>query len=329
MLQTVRHFLSLIRFSHTVFALPFALLAALMAWHLPIHDARNNVRQFQLAMENYSGESQPMDASTNLPTFRWRWQEVVGILLCMVTARSAAMAFNRLADRKLDAANPRTAGRHLPAGVLSVPQVAAFAAACSAAFVASTLLFLPNRLPLLLSGAVLAFLLGYSYAKRFTALAHFWLGAALGLSPVAAWIAIRGEAVMARPADLLPAIVLGAAVWAWVAGFDVIYACQDLDADRAAGLHSVPVRLGIANALRLAAVCHLATIGCLAALPLTFPPLGALWWIGVAGVAALLVYEHALVRPDDLARVNTAFFHVNAVISLGLLAVGTVDLWIS
>src|SRR4029453_3275483 len=126
--------------------------------------------------------------------------------------------FNRLADRKLDAENPRTAKRHLPAGILSVRQVGAFAAACCAAFVASTLLFLPNRLPLFLAVPGLAFLLGYSYAKRFTALSHFWLGAALGLTPVAAWIAIRGEAVIARPADLVPALVLGAAVWTWVAG---------------------------------------------------------------------------------------------------------------
>jgi 4-hydroxybenzoate polyprenyltransferase len=210
---------------------------------------------------------------------------------------------------------------------LSVRQVAAFAAACCAGFVASTLLFLPNRLPLYLAGPVLLFLLGYSYAKRFTALAHFWLGLALGLSPVAAWIAIRGEAVMQHPSDLLPALVLGAAVWAWVAGFDMIYACQDYEFDRAAGLRSMPVRLGVAGALRLAAACHLATIGLLAALPLVYPAFGGIYWAGVAAVAALLVYEHALVRPDDLARVNTAFFNVNAVIGLGLLAVGTLDLW--
>jgi 4-hydroxybenzoate polyprenyltransferase len=179
---------------------------------------------------------------------------------------------------------------------------------------------------LYLSLPVLGFLLGYSYAKRFTALVHFWLGAALALSPVAAWIAIRGDGVMAHPADLFPALVLGGAVWTWVAGFDIIYACQDYEHDRQAGLHSVPVRLGVAGALRLAAACHLATMGLLAALPLAFPPLGAIYWTGATAVAALLVYEHALVRPDDLARVNSAFFHVNAVISLGLLAVGTIDL---
>ena len=261
--------------------------------------------------------------------FAIRWTELVGILLCMVFARSAAMAFNRLADRVIDAQNPRTAMRHLPAGTLTAGQVAIFAVIASAGFVLSTLLFLPNRLPLYCSVPVLFFLLGYSYAKRFTALSHFWLGAALALSPVAAWVAIRGETVMASPADLLPALVLAAAVLAWVAGFDMIYATQDFDFDRQTGLHSVPVRWGVAGALRLAAACHLATIGFLAALPLVFPAFGWIWWAGVAAVAGLLIYEHALVRPNDLGRVNTAFFNVNAVISLGLLAVGTLDLVVS
>jgi 4-hydroxybenzoate polyprenyltransferase len=290
--RTVRHLLELIRFSHTLFALPFALLAAVMAWNLS----------------------------------RFSWRGFLGILVCMVTARSFAMAFNRLADRQLDAANPRTAGRHLPAGILGVPQVAAFATASAIGFVASTLLFLPNRLPLFLSIPVLAFLAGYSFAKRFTSLAHFWLGAALALSPVAAWLAIRGEAVLRDPVDLLPALVLGAAVLSWVAGFDIIYACQDYDVDVRAELHSIPVRLGIPSALRLAAACHLVTIACLACLPLVYPPFGLLFGTGVVAVAALLVYEHLLVCPSDLSRVNAAFFNVNAVISLGLFAIGTLDL---
>jgi len=296
MFNTLGHLLTLVRFSHTFFALPFALLAALMAWAAP--------------------GANP-----------WRWQELLGILLCMVSARSAAMAFNRLADRQIDAGNPRTAGRHLPAGILSVPAVWLFAALCGLAFVAATLLFLPNPLPLLLAFPVLAFLLGYSYAKRFTALAHFWLGAALALSPVAAWIAIRGEMVFVRPADLLPALVLAGAVLVWVAGFDILYACQDVQFDRQMGLHSVPVRLGVPGALRLAATCHGVTVLLLALLPLVYPPLGWIYGVGVAGVAGLLVYEHALIRPDDLERVNVAFFHVNAIISLGLLAVGSLDLW--
>ena len=294
MLKTLGQLLSLIRFSHTLFALPFALLAAVMAWHLSGFD----------------------------------WRQLLGILLCMVTARSAAMAFNRLVDRKIDAENPRTAMRHLPAGILSTGQVSVFAAACGLAFIAGTLLFLPNRLPLYLSVPVLAFLFGYSYTKRFTSLAHFWLGVALALSPVAAWIAIRGEAVLDRPFDLLPALVLGGAVATWVAGFDIIYACQDFHFDRDAKLKSVPVQLGLAGALRLAAVCHALSVVLLALVPQVYPSFGALYWTGVIAVAGLLSYEHALVRPDDLDRVNTAFFHVNAVISLGLLTVGTLDLWL-
>lgn len=304
--NTLRHLLSLIRFSHTIFALPFALLAMAMAWRV---------------------RADKLEASDGwLAVFRW--QEFVGILLCMVFARSVAMAFNRLADRKIDGENPRTAGRHLPAGILSVTQVTLFALLCSAGFIGSTLLFLPNRLPLYLSLPVLLFLCGYSYTKRFTSLAHFWLGTALALAPVAAWIALRGDQVAANPADLLPAATLGAAVLTWVAGFDIIYACQDFAFDRDAKLRSIPTRLGIAGALRLAAACHAGTIGLLALLPLVFPYFGGIYWLGVVVVAILLVYEHALVRPDDLDRVNLAFFNVNAVISLGLLAVGTIDLFL-
>jgi 4-hydroxybenzoate polyprenyltransferase len=170
------------------------------------------------------------------------------------------------------------------------------------------------------------FLLAYSYTKRFTAAAHFWLGAALMLAPVSAWIAIRGPQVMQGPADLLPALVLGGAVLLWVAGFDIIYACQDVEFDRQARLHSVPARIGAAGALRLAAVCHLGMILLLAALPFAYPQLGWIYGVGIAAVAVLLAYEHYLVRPDDLARVNVAFFQVNAVISVGLFAVGSLDL---
>lgn len=294
MLTTTRHFLSLIRFSHTVFALPFALMAALLAWRL-----EDTV---------------------------WRWSDLAGILLAMVAARSAAMAFNRLADRRYDAANPRTASRHLPAGTLSVKQVAVFAAAASLLFVAGTLLFLPNKLPLWLSAPVLVFLLGYSYAKRFTPFAHVWLGAALALAPIAAWIAIRGEQVLESPADLLPAATLGLAVLTWVTGFDILYACQDIDFDRKAGLQSIPAKLGVLGALRTAACCHVLTVAALAVLPVVYPSLGWVYGLGLIGVACLLTYEHLLVRPNDLARVNLAFFHTNAVISLGLLAVIWIDL---
>jgi 4-hydroxybenzoate polyprenyltransferase len=298
MLRRLRDILEMIRFSHTLFALPFALLAAVMAW---TRGARHD------------------------PPVAWRWQELLGIVLCMVTARSAAMAFNRIADWRLDAENPRTRMRHIPAGTLSLTSVIAFAVAASLGFVASTLIFLPNRLPIYLALPVLAFLLGYSFTKRFTALAHFWLGAALMLAPVSAWIAIRGAQVLADPMDLLPASVLGGAVLLWVAGFDIIYACQDVEFDVARGLHSVPARLGIAGSLRLAAVCHFGMVLLLAALPLVYP-LGWIYMTGIVSVAVLLAYEHWLVRPDDLTRVNVAFFQVNAVVSIGLFLVASLDL---
>jgi 4-hydroxybenzoate polyprenyltransferase len=292
-MRRLRLLLEMIRFSHTLFALPFALLSAVMAWAAGARDE---------------------------PPVSWQWRELVGILLCMVFARSAAMAFNRLADRRFDAENPRTNMRHLPARQLSVASVATFAALCAAGFVASTLLFLPNRWPVYLSLPVLAFLLGYSYTKRFTSLAHFWLGAALMLAPVAAWIAVRGE-LAAAP------FVLGGAVLLWVAGFDIIYACQDVDFDRSHGLRSVPARLGVPAALRIAAACHLGMIVLLFLLPLVFPLLGGVYLAGIVLVALLLAYEHWLVRPDDLTRVNTAFFNVNAVVSVGLFLLGALDLY--
>ena len=302
MFKRLRLILEMIRFSHTLFALPFALLAGVMAW----------------------SESARSPGGVAIG-----WRPWLGILLCMVTARSAAMAFNRLVDRRLDAQNPRTAQRHLPAGLLSIGSVTVFTAAAAVGFVASTLLFLPNRLPLYFSVPVLAFLCGYSFAKRFTSLAHFWLGAALMLAPVSAWIALRGAAVAANPADLLPAVVLGGAVLLWVAGFDIIYACQDVEFDRQAHLASVPVRLGVNGALRLAAVCHLGMVVLLSLLPVVFPLFSWIYLSGVLAVALLLVYEHWLVRPDDLTRVNVAFFNVNAVVSIGLLLAGMLDLLVS
>lgn len=287
MLGRVCQILGMIKFSHTLFALPFALLGAALA-----------------AKDVHGWRSRPQD-----------W---LGILLCMATARSAAMAFNRLVDRAIDARNPRTATRHLPSGQLSVQSVVIFTAVSAVLFVVSTLVFLPHKWPLILSVPVLLWLLGYSYAKRFTSLAHFWLGAALMLAPIAAWIAIRDDIAW-------PPLFLGLAVLFWVAGFDIIYACQDAEFDRTTGLFSVPARIGVARALQIAAVCHLVMIVALVALGLSYP-MGTIYFVGVGIVAALLVYEHALVRPDDLTRVNVAFFQVNIGISLGLLVVGIVDL---
>jgi 4-hydroxybenzoate polyprenyltransferase len=286
-IRRIREYLDLVKFSHTLFALPFALLGAVLAAYGP---------------DGWHG----------------RVRDWLGILLCMATGRSAAMAFNRLVDRDYDALNPRTASRHLPAGRLSVGSVAAFTVVCATAFIASTLLFLPNRWPLYLSVPVLLWLLGYSYSKRFTSLAHFWLGLSLALAPVAAWIALRGDLKW-------PPVLLGLAVLFWVSGFDIIYACQDVDFDRSVGLRSVPRTWGVRRALWLAALCHAAMIVPLLALGVVYP-LGGIYFVGVAAVAALLVYEHSLVRSDDLTRVNVAFFQVNVVISIGLLVVAVVDL---
>ncbi|QDT29718.1 UbiA-like polyprenyltransferase [Gimesia panareensis] len=287
MLARLRLMLELIRFSHTIFALPFALLSAVLAWR---------------------GRTV-------------RWQELVGILLCMLFARSAAMAFNRLVDRDIDAQNPRTEGRHLPAGLISVRAVTIFTILTSLAFIASTLLFLPNRWPLYLSVPVLLFLLGYSYAKRFTIWCHYWLSTALMLSPLAAWIAIRGSLS-------LEPVLLGAVVFFWVGGFDIIYACQDVHFDQDKRLSSIPSRWGIKKALRFAMFSHFMTVVCLFSLWYV-AALGIPFLIAVFAVAGLLLYEHLLVNPEDLGRVNLAFFHVNAVISIGLFFVGLIDVWLA
>jgi 4-hydroxybenzoate polyprenyltransferase len=234
----------------------------------------------------------------------------------MTFARSAAMAFNRLVDRRIDAANPRTAGRHLPAGLLSVPAVIAFTLLSSAAFVVSTLLFtmrdVPNYWPLYLAGPVLLFILVYSLTKRFTVLAHFWLGASLMLAPLSAWIAIRGLH------DLTTPLLIGGAVFFWVAGFDILYACQDVEFDRRVRLRSVPAWIGVRASLWVAMICHAAMLAVLGLLYYTTPELRWVFLIGLVAVASLLAYEHWLVRPDDLTRVNRAFFQVNAVVSVGL-----------
>lgn len=323
MLTRLRHLLEMIRFSHTLFALPFALLAALMAWH---ERAMDRLREGSYAEIIALRES--FFALAIYVLREIRWQELLGILICMIGARSAAMAFNRLIDHRIDAANPRTATRHIPAGVLSWTSVLWFTLLSSVIFVAGTLLFLPeNPLPIVLALPVLAFLCGYSYAKRFTSLAHYWLGLALGLAPICAWIALRGNEILKNPADLTPALLLGAAVWTWVAGFDIIYACQDAEFDRNAGLFSVPARLGVRNALRVAAASHFVCVLLLAALPWSlFSGLGTIYLAAVGIVAPLLIYEHAIVRPDDLTRVNIAFFNVNILISMGLLIAGTIDL---
>jgi 4-hydroxybenzoate polyprenyltransferase len=273
-LRNLRITLEMIKWEHSIFALPFALSGAMLA-------------------------------AGGLPA----WRQLGWIVVAMISARSAAMAFNRLADASIDAANPRTATRALPVGQLTPAFVSMFVVLSCAIFVlaASQL----NRLTLMLSPVALAVILLYSYTKRFTRWSHLFLGFALGIAPAAAWIAVRGS--------LDPRILLlTAAVTFWVGGFDVIYACQDHDYDRSHGLHSLPRHLGIRNALITARLFHVLMLGLLVALIVTFG-LGKLAMLGVIAVAALLLYEHTLVRHDDLTKLNAAFFTMNGVISLVFL----------
>jgi 4-hydroxybenzoate polyprenyltransferase len=274
-----------IRLSHSVFALPFALLGLLIG-------TRGQVPEPALLGK---------------------------VVAAMVLARSAAMGWNRLVDARFDASNPRTAGRALPARRASSRGMALFTALCAAGFVgvAATI----NRPCLLLSPAVLAVLLGYSLCKRFTELSHLALGLALALAPPAAYLASRG----AVDADAPLALLLGLAVLCWVSGFDVIYACQDVEHDRREGLHSLPARLGVARALLLARALHAGMIAALCVLAVR-ADLGPASWSAIALVAVLLAVEHGLVRGGDLSRVNAAFFTLNGVVSLVFAALVGADL---
>jgi len=278
----------MIKFEHSVFALPFALTGALLA-----------VRESGF----HTGDL----------AWKFAW-----IVVAMVGARSAAMAFNRLVDERIDARNPRTRTRHLPAGLLSRSFGWAFVVAASAVFIGAAAAL--NPLCLKLAPLALAIVFFYSFTKRFTSFSHLVLGFSLGIAPAAAWIAIRGE--------LDPRILwLTAAVTFWTAGFDVIYACQDYDFDRAEGLFSVPRALGIAGALRVAQLLHLLMVGCLLALVWSLD-LGVLALAGVAAIAALLIYEHRLVKPNDLSRVNAAFFTMNGYVSMLFLIFWAADIFL-
>jgi len=270
----IRTVLEMIKFEHSVFALPFALVGALLA-------ARDG---------------------GGLPS----WRQVLCIVAAMVGARSAAMTMNRIADIEYDRRNPRTANRALPAGELSIGFAWAFTAVASAVLVIAA--WQLNRLALELSPVALAILFFYSYTKRFTAWSHFVLGFCLGISPAAAWIAIRGSLDLRM-------LILCAAVTLWVGGFDVLYACQDVEFDKSAGLYSIPKKLGIAKALVFARAMHVVMVALLAWLAWSFH---LAWpaWAGIAVVAALLAYEHSLVKPNDLSKMNAAFFAVNGYVSL-------------
>ncbi|MFA6110174.1 MAG: UbiA-like polyprenyltransferase [Candidatus Latescibacterota bacterium] len=272
----------MVKLSHSLFALPFALASAALA------SERVEVTAVQVG-----------------------W-----IALAMVGARSAAMGFNRLADRRIDAANPRTRGRELPQGRVSPAAAAIFVTLSAGLLILAA--YRLNPLCFALSPVLLALLFGYSYTKRFTWASHLVLGVGLGAAPVAAWLALTGTVAE-------PPLLLGAAVVAWVAGFDVIYACQDHDFDRGFGLHSLPVRLGVARALQTARGLHLLALALLAILG-TRVGVGPVYWAGVVAVAGLLVYEHRLVRADDLSRLDLAFFTMNGVISVVFLAFTVADL---
>jgi 4-hydroxybenzoate polyprenyltransferase len=271
LLKNLRVTLEMIKWEHSIFALPFALCGAMLA-------------------------------ARGVPTPH----QIIWIIVAMVSARSAAMSFNRLADVSIDAANPRTRTRALPAGALTRNFVIGFVIASSAIFALAA--WQLNRLALLLSPVALAVLLLYSYTKRWTRWSHLVLGFALGIAPAAAWIAVRGS--------LDPRILLlTAAVTFWVAGFDVLYACQDYEFDQQAGLHSLPRYFGIDNALWIARLFHLAMLFLLVALVWIFG-LGALTIAGVLAVLLLLAYEHSLVSKDDLSKLNAAFFTMNGIISV-------------
>jgi 4-hydroxybenzoate polyprenyltransferase len=270
----IRIVLEMIKFEHSVFALPFALVGALLA-------AR-------------AGGAFPA------------WRQILWIVVAMVGARSAAMTMNRIADVEYDRRNPRTANRALPQGELSVSFAWTFTVIASAVLVLAA--WQLNPLALKLSPIALLVLFFYSYTKRFTAWSHFVLGFCLGMSPAAAWIAIRGSLDRRM-------LILCAAVTLWVGGFDVLYACQDVEFDKTAGLYSIPKKFGIARALRIARVIHVVMVALLVLLALSFH---LAWpaWVGIAVVAALLAYEHSLVKPNDLSKMNAAFFTVNGYISL-------------
>jgi 4-hydroxybenzoate polyprenyltransferase len=270
----------MIKFQHTVFALPFALTGAILA-------------------------------AGGLPP----WRTIGWILAAMVGARSAAMVWNRIADLEFDRRNPRTAARPLVTGELGLPFAWFFLAASLALFYLSAAML--NRLALILATPAAVVILGYSYAKRCTWVTHLALGAALGIAPIGAWVAVAGRL------DAAP-LVLGAAVAVWVAGFDILYACQDVDFDRSAGLHAAPARFGVRAALVIARVLHVLTVLLLLALPALLP-LGGPWLVGVAVVAALLAWEHRLVRADDLSRIDQAFFTVNGVVGFVILAAAVAE----
>ncbi|HEY6367657.1 MAG TPA: 4-hydroxybenzoate octaprenyltransferase [Candidatus Binatia bacterium] len=287
LLFKLHNYASLIRFTHTVFALPFALASVALAW--PSHPI-------------------------TLRSFLW-------ILIAMVSARSAAMAFNRIADRKFDALNPRTQQWELPRGTIKVWEAVLLTVMSSVVFVYAA--YQLNFVCFVLSPVALAIVFFYSLTKRFTWASHLFLGLALSLAPMGAWLAVSGAPVDLW--ELATPLFLGLAVLFWLAGFDVIYSLQDHEFDRQHGLFSMPVRFGVAGALRLSAFFHLLTVFFLAAVGLS-ARLGVIYWLGCVATALILFWEHRIVKPDDLSRINKAFFDLNAYVSIGYFLTTLADL---
>jgi len=282
MFRKIRIILEMIKFEHTIFALPFAVMSAFLA----------------------------SEGSFPEP------YQILWILVAMVGARSCAMAFNRIADAKYDKANPRTHNRAIPAGLISKTAVWLFTIVSASLLVFAA--YMLNLLAFYLSPVALLIVMGYSYSKRFTTLTHLWLGLCLAIAPVGAWIAIKGEFA------LVP-MLLGCSVILWTAGFDIIYACQDKEFDEKFGLYSIPKRFGIKRALRISSALHVLTVLVLLCLPF-FAQLGYIYILGVACVSSLLIYEHSIVKPDDLSRVNLAFFTLNGMVSLVLMFLAIADI---
>jgi len=295
LLKKITLFLEMIKFEHTLFAMPFAIISMFLA--------RDGL---PLAVKPGAGR-----------LGRAGLKDFVLIVLCMVFARTAAMSFNRLADFKLDAENPRTRTRALPAGKIKRRTAIGLTIIFSLLFIATTFFF-EKKLAFYLSPLALAIVLTYSFSKRFTIWTHLWLGGCLAIAPIGVWIAIRGEIATAP-------LILGLAVCLWTAGFDIIYATQDVEFDRKKGLYSIPAKWGVAAGLKISTALHLLMIAVLFLL-LRFAHLGLIYIVGVTLVAVLLIYQHSIVRPDSLSKVNVAFFTVNGFVSLGLMAVVILDI---
>ena len=298
-MSTVKNYLSLVKFSHTIFALPFAMIGFFLG--LPVSQMLmfKSLNNYPTGARVYYLPDYPSAFEINIQTFGL-------ILLCMITARSAAMAFNRYLDRSFDAKNPRTAIREIPKGIISANSALIFTIVSCILFLVSC--FFINRICFYLSPIALFVILFYSYTKRFTPLCHLVLGLGLSLAPIGAYLAVTGRF------DVLP-ILFSLAVICWVSGFDIIYALQDVDFDQSQHLYSIPAVLGKSKALRVSELLHVLSALCVIAAGI-YGGFNFLYWIGIAVFVGMLIYQHSIVKPDDLSRVNIAFMTANGIASV-------------